>query len=111
MKRFAEISLNNWLREGKSANAEVDYVISQGNLILPIEVKAGKSGSLKSLQQFVFQKNAGLAARFDLNKPGIQNVREIRVRDFRKNIISFIKINILCYVLQHHFLQKRLEIH
>ncbi len=41
--------LTYWLRESKSANAEVDYVVSQGNLILPIEVKAGKSGSLKSL--------------------------------------------------------------
>ena len=42
-----------WLREGKSSNAEVDYVISQENLIVPIEVKAGKSGALKLLQQFV----------------------------------------------------------
>lgn len=63
-----------WLRESKSANAEVDYVISRGNWILPIEVKAGKSGSLKSLQQFVLQKNTEFAIRFDLNEPSIQNV-------------------------------------
>ena len=60
-----------WIREGKSSNAEVDYVISRGNLIVPIEVKACKSGSLKSLQQFVFRKRVALAVRFDLNPPSV----------------------------------------
>ncbi len=64
-----------WLRESKSSNAEVDYVISRGDWILPIEVKAGKSGSLKSLQQFVLQKKTDLAIRFDVNMPSIQHVR------------------------------------
>ena len=31
-----------WLRESKSANAEVDYVTASGNKIIPIEVKSGK---------------------------------------------------------------------
>jgi len=66
-----------WLREGKSSNAEVDYVISQGNLIVPIEVKAGKSGALKSLQQFVFRKRVELAVRFDLNPPSVQDVKNV----------------------------------
>ena len=66
-----------WLREGKSSNAEVDYVISQGNLIVPIEVKAVKSGALKSLQQFVFRKRVELAVRFDLNPPSAQNVKNV----------------------------------
>lgn len=66
-----------WLREGKSSNAEVDYVISQGNLIVPIEVKAGKSGALKSLQQFVFRKRVELTVRFDLNPPSVQNVKNV----------------------------------
>ncbi|CAB1085562.1 Predicted ATPase (AAA+ superfamily) [Olavius algarvensis Delta 1 endosymbiont] len=66
-----------WLREGKSSNAEVDYVISRGNLIVPIEVKGGKSGALKSLQQFVFRKRVGMAVRFDLNPPSVQNVQNV----------------------------------
>lgn len=66
-----------WLREGKSANAEVDYVFSQGNLILPVEVKSGKSGSLKSLHQFVLQKNTNIAVRFDMNMPSMQNVEHV----------------------------------
>ena len=67
-------SLNYWVRQAKTSNAEVDYVISQGPLIIPIEVKSGKSGSLKSLQQFVTKKNIPLAVRFDLNPPGIQDI-------------------------------------
>jgi predicted AAA+ superfamily ATPase len=74
--------LTYWLREARSANAEVDYVISQGNLIVPVEVKAGKSGSLKSLQQFVFRKGARIAVRFDLNPPSVQKVKHvIRTRE------------------------------
>ena len=33
--------LHYWLREGRANNAEVDYVISQGMRILPVEVKSG----------------------------------------------------------------------
>lgn len=64
-----------WLREGKSANAEVDFVFSQNEQIIPIEVKAGKSGSLKSLLQFTLQKNINLAYRFDLNPPSVQQIQ------------------------------------
>ena len=66
--------LHYWLREGKSTNAELDYVISRGDWIVPIEVKSGKSGALKSLQQFMYQKKFPLAVRFDLNLPGTQEV-------------------------------------
>jgi hypothetical protein len=59
--------LHYWIREGKTNNAEVDYVVARGSRILPIEVKAGAGGSLKSLQQFVVEKNARQAVRFDLN--------------------------------------------
>ncbi|MDP2337690.1 MAG: AAA family ATPase [Bacteroidota bacterium] len=38
-----------WAREAKSSNAETDYLIEKQDQILPIEVKSGKSGSLKSL--------------------------------------------------------------
>jgi hypothetical protein len=60
-----------WLREGKSSNAEVDFVTANANQVIPIEVKAGKSGTLKSLHQFVLSKNKTLCVRFDLNPPKI----------------------------------------
>ncbi len=49
-------------------------MISHGPFIVPVEVKSGKSSSLKSLQQFVTKKTTPLAVGFDLNPPGIQDV-------------------------------------
>ncbi len=70
-KGLQEPSLHYWLREGKSSNAEVDYVISKADWIVPIEVKAGESGSLRSLHQFVLAKAPNLCVRFDANLPSL----------------------------------------
>ncbi|RKZ04085.1 AAA+ family ATPase [Candidatus Fermentibacteria bacterium] len=67
-------SLTYWLREGRTANAEVDFLVQLDQSIVPVEVKAGKSGSLKSLLQFVSQKNCTRAVRFDLNPPSLQHI-------------------------------------
>ena len=75
MKPFEPPQLTYWLREAKSANAEVDYVITCGNRIMPIEVKAGKSGAIKSLQQFALNKQASTCIRFDLNPPNIGQIK------------------------------------
>ena len=66
--------LTYWLREGRSNNAEVDYVAEFAGRILPIEVKAGGSGALKSLHQFVAEKGTPLAVRFDANPPSLQTL-------------------------------------
>lgn len=68
---YREPHLNYWIREGRQDNAEVDYVISRGNWIIPIEVKAGESGRLKSLQLFSLLKQPPLCVRFDLNVPSL----------------------------------------
>lgn len=66
--------LNYWLREGKSANAELDFVVGVRGKIIPVEVKSGATGTLKSLHQFIGTKSAQLAVRFDLNQPGQQQI-------------------------------------
>ena len=66
--------LTYWLREGRSSNAEVDYVAEFGGCIVPIEVKAGRAGTLKSLHQFVFEKRVPLAIRFHAELPELQAV-------------------------------------
>jgi len=38
-----------WSREAKSSHAETDYLIEKEGKIIPVEVKSGKGGSLKSL--------------------------------------------------------------
>ncbi len=65
---FIRKKLYFWMREQKNASAEVDYVeIVQGN-VTPIEVKSGKTGSLKSLYLFLKQKtNTRFGVHFSLN--------------------------------------------
>lgn len=45
--------LHFWTREKKGASAETDFVIPCEGLLIPVEVKAGATGKLKSLHQFM----------------------------------------------------------
>ena len=46
---YREPELYYWVREKKNSAAEVDYLLDYGSMIIPIEVKAGTTGRLKSL--------------------------------------------------------------
>ncbi len=52
-----------WVREKTQASAEVDIVMNFNNLVIPIEIKSGSTGSLKSLHQFVDSVNHPFAVR------------------------------------------------
>ncbi len=66
---YKKPELYYWVRETKSSSAEIDYVISHGSDIIPIEVKAGKTVRLKSLHQFIKEKNSKLAIRINTDLP------------------------------------------
>jgi uncharacterized protein len=89
-----------WLREGKTANAEVDYVISHGTLIVPIEVKAGKSGSLKSLQQIILQRGLSFALRFDANPPSLQKVHHVTSDSHGIQPATFMLLSLPLYMVE-----------
>jgi len=44
---------NFWVREKSQSNAEVDLLFTYQNMLIPIEIKSGSTGSLRSLHQFV----------------------------------------------------------
>jgi len=73
-KDNARMVLTYWLREGRSSNAEVDFLLQEERRIIPIEVKAGRSGTLRSLLQFAWERRPPVAVRFDLNKPSYQEI-------------------------------------
>jgi len=54
---YSTPELYYWHRESRSSNAEIDYVISKNNTIIPIEVKAGTRGQMKSLHIFMKERN------------------------------------------------------
>ncbi len=69
---FEAPQLFYWAREARNASAEVDFVISRHQDILPIKVKAGKTGTLRSLFQFLREKGRSRAVRFHLRPPVLE---------------------------------------
>lgn len=65
---YGQHQLFFWARDKKGSTAEVDYVIQEGTDIIPLEVKAGKSGSLKSLKLFLNEKKAKFGIRISKEK-------------------------------------------
>jgi hypothetical protein len=88
-----------WLREGKKANAEVDYVVSIGPRIYPVEVKAGRSGTLRSLHQFKASKKSSTAIRFDTNPPSRQQVTHMAPVGKRHQQVSFELLSLPLYAI------------
>lgn len=68
---FIKPELYYWLRDEKGSQAEIDYVIQNGQSILPIEVKAGSEGTLKSLIVFMKEKKLTKAVKISSAMPKI----------------------------------------
>ena len=66
---YHEPELYYWNRENPGSNAEVDYVIAHGPAVVPVEVKAGKTGTLKSLHLFVSERSLTTGVRINLDVP------------------------------------------
>jgi uncharacterized protein len=58
-----------WSREEKNSNAEIDFIFQYKNKIYPVEVKAGKTGTLKSMQMYLYEKNLSKGIRFNMDIP------------------------------------------
>lgn len=52
-----------WVREKKQSSSEVDLVYAIDGIVIPIEIKSGSTGSLKSLHQFVESASHPYAVR------------------------------------------------
>ena len=52
-----------WVRQKPGATAEVDYLYQYRDRLVPVEVKSGKSGALRSLHQFMQRVDHDLAVR------------------------------------------------
>ena len=72
---FEDPQLFYWMREARNANAEVDFVLSRRQDVLPVEVKAGKTGTLRSVFQFLQEKGRLRAVRFYTGPPALEQVK------------------------------------
>jgi predicted AAA+ superfamily ATPase len=55
-----------WENTAEGTRSEVDYIIARGLKVLPIECKAGTSGKMKSMYEFMHQKHLAEAIRSSL---------------------------------------------
>ena len=72
--RYRETALHYWASERSGRAAEVDYLVQHGTSVVPVEVKAGKAGTLKSLHLFMALRGLPLAVRFNTDPPSLTPV-------------------------------------
>ena len=90
-----EGQLFHWRREG-GRSGEIDFIVEINGTIVPIEVKSGSAGSMKSLHQFMYDKGLHLALRLDRNAPSLQ---EIQVRTTQGNDVKYRLLNLPYYLV------------
>lgn len=74
-----------WYREMPGSTAEVDFIINCAGNIVPIEVKSGAAGRLRSAKEFVAKSGARQVIRV-CNRP-LSN-EEIKIENIRFNLLS-----------------------
>lgn len=57
-----------WVRQQKNSTAEIDYLLTKDMKVMPVEVKAGIQGGMKSLWEFMREKQLNEAIRFSLEQ-------------------------------------------
>jgi predicted AAA+ superfamily ATPase len=74
---FQEPKLYYWARDTPGSEAEVDYVLQQGTQCVAIEVKAGATGTLRSLHALMAARGWKRAVRFNADRPSVTQVSTV----------------------------------
>ena len=83
-----------WQRTG-GRQGEIDYILQHGNHIVPVEVKYGAAGSMKSLHQFMAEKKLEMAVRLDANPP---SVNEMSVKTTQGQSVKYRLLSLPLYL-------------
>ncbi len=95
---YSEQKLYYWMREAKNSNAEIDCLYQIGNQVYPIEIKAGKRGTLKSLHVFLAEKNRSTGIRFNTDIPSVGKELTARVNLQGKEELIYDLISLPLYL-------------
>ena len=93
---YVEPTLYYWHRAEKGSNAEIDYVIQHQHRVVPLEVKAGTTGTLKSLHLFMELKGSSLAVRINSDMP---SQAEVNVKGNKGEMIHYTLLSLPFYLL------------
>ena len=89
-------ALYYWQRTS-GRQGEIDYIIQYGTDIIPVEVKSGAKGAMKSLHQFMFDKKLDLAVRCDHNP---QTIHMMDVKTTIGDRVSYKLLSIPFYLVE-----------
>ena len=64
-----------WVRESRGASAEVDIVFPYQNMLIPVEVKSGANGTLRSLHEYMDRCDHQYAIRIYKGKLSIDDMK------------------------------------
>lgn len=87
--------LHYWQREG-GRPGEIDYLLVVASRIVPVELKSGAAGAMKSLHQFMFDKRLDFAVRCDANPPSLMDVS---VKTTRGDAVAYRLLSLPPYLL------------
>lgn len=73
MRPYEQSELFYWERNKAGSTAEVDYISHAKTTIFPVEVKAGKTGRLRSLQVFLQEKKLEWGIRISQKELSLEN--------------------------------------
>lgn len=71
-----------WVKEKKQSNAQVDYIIPFEHYVIPIEVKTGAAGRLRSLHEFIDIAPHNYAVRIYAGRLKIDKIKTIKGKKF-----------------------------
>ncbi|MCX6278499.1 MAG: AAA family ATPase [Bacteroidetes bacterium] len=74
--------LNFWIRKKLQSTAEIDFVIPYNDLLIPVIVKSGEPGRLRSLHQFIDEAPHPYAVRLSAEKLSIRQTQTINGKKF-----------------------------
>ena len=88
-----------WTREKKESSAKVDYILPWQGKLIPIEVKSGTIGKLRSLHQFMDQAPHSIAVRVWQGTSSIEKARTTNGKEFTLLNLPFYLVHRIEYEL------------
>ena len=103
----AASSLRFWTRDKAQSSAEVDFLFPFEGMMIPVEVKSGKNGRLRSIHQFIDNSDCDFAVRLYAGPAALENQKTIAGKPFRLLNLPYFLAGFLRRQLEFYISGKR----
>lgn len=95
----SKANIHFWVREEKGKSSEVDLLYHYGKYLIPIEIKSGPQGRLRSLHEFIDRTNHFYAIRFYAGEFKIEAAQTIKGKRYLlMNLPYFLGTKLIEYI-------------